>query len=91
MSIVDDKTTKNNIAENIKRLLALRNPPENQQKWLADKTGESEMRISLYARGEKMAGAGVLTRIAAALGVTVDELLRSPPSNGRPKRRKKTA
>lgn len=87
MSTVTDEEAKANIAANIRRLLAEREPPENQQKWLAEKSGESEMRISLYARGEKMAGAGVLTRIAAALGVSVDELVDDPPPENRRRRR----
>jgi transcriptional regulator with XRE-family HTH domain len=89
MSTMTDEVAKANIAANIRRLLAMRKAPENQQKWLAEESGESEMRISLYVRGERMASAGVLTRIADALGVSIDELIDDPPpQNGR---RKKSA
>lgn len=84
-----DEVAKANIAANIRRLLSLREPPQNTQRWLANQTGESEMRISLYARGERIASAGVLTRIAAAFGISVDDLLSDPPpTKGR---RKKSA
>lgn len=83
--MVSDEQAKQNIANNIRRLLAARPSPENQQRWLADATDESAMRISLYVNGRKMPGAGVLARIAEALGVTVDDLLSRPTKNGRKK------
>ena len=85
---MSDEQTKQNIARNICRLLALRESPENTQAWLGERCGESRMRINLYARGEKMASAGVISRIAEALEVSVDELIGSPP---RARRRKLSA
>jgi transcriptional regulator with XRE-family HTH domain len=77
MSTVSDDETKKNIAVNLRRLLGSRKISQNG---LANLIEESPTRINQYAQGKKMPGAGVLTRIAEKLGVTIDDIV-SPPSS----------
>jgi hypothetical protein len=84
--VITDEQAKRNIAANIRYELSLRDPPQNQQKWLAKATGESEMRISLYINEQVMCGAAVLKRIAEALGRTADEMMDKLPKQPRGKK-----
>jgi transcriptional regulator with XRE-family HTH domain len=77
MTVITDDEAKQNIANNIRILLAERNWKQSD---LASATGESEMRVSLAVRGRKLPSAAFLARIAEALNSTVDRLL-SPMSN----------
>ena len=76
--MVSDDQTKNNIAENLRRILESRGL---EQKFLADATGENQMTISRIVRGKNVPGAGVLARIAEALDVSIDRLVQAPPES----------
>lgn len=69
----DDTETLKRISHNVSRLLAER---EWTQAQLAAETEETEMNISRVVRGRNMPGAGLLSRIAEAFGVAVDDLLK---------------
>ena len=72
--ITDEQAVKY-IAKNLRlRLSEL----EMSQGELARQSHSSAVRISQYARGAVMPGSGVLSRIAEALGTTVDGLLSKP-------------
>ena len=73
MIIVDDETTKAILAKNLLRII--HELGWNQQE-LADECGEDKMTISRILRGKHMPGLGVVTRIAAAVDVPVDNLLK---------------
>ena len=45
---------------------------------LAQKSGENQPTINRVCRGENLAGAGVLSRIAKALGSSADVLMSEP-------------
>lgn len=75
-----DEQAKHRIAENIKRLLKLRGMSQAK---LAAAADETPMRISYYVNEVNMPGVGVLSRIATALEVTIDELV--APLGGRGK------
>lgn len=67
-----DEDAKQIIATNVKRLL------EDRQMSAADlarKTGENSATISHILNAKHVSGIGVVTRIAAALGTSVDYLL----------------
>lgn len=87
MQAVEDIEVKENIGANIRRLLAARKISQNGLATLID---ESPTRINHYAQAKKMPGAGVLSRIAEALGVTTDDLI-APPPDRRGGRGKKSA
>lgn len=74
--MVDDDDARDNIAANVGRLLKDRGM---SQRALAEATGDSPMRISHYVRGAKLPGAAALSRIAEALGVTMESLVSRPP------------
>jgi transcriptional regulator with XRE-family HTH domain len=86
MSTVTDDQTLRNIADNLRRLLAIHKLSQNG---LARDIGESPTRINQYAQGNKMPGAGVLSRIAERFSVSTDEIIGLPPRA--PRGRKKTA
>lgn len=54
-----------------------------KQAELAKRASVSQSMISAYERGEAMPGMAVLSRLASALGTSVDEVIRSlTPSSG---------
>lgn len=77
-----DEQAKENIAENVRRLRA-----ERSQYWLAKECDTYPANIARIEAGGSMPGGGMLSRLAAALEVTIDELVADPPP---PKKRRKT-
>ena len=73
--LVSDDAAKRVISKNIRDALALR---EWSQKQLAEATGESTARINHAVRGRSVPSSAFLQRIALALQLTTDELLREP-------------
>lgn len=78
--MIDDNRGKQNIAANLARLLSERGMSQRQ---LAVATGDSPMRISLYVNGKTQPVAAALSRIAEALGVSMESLLSDPPKKSR--------
>lgn len=72
-TVLTDKQTLRNLSRNLRSLLESR---EMSQADLARASGEVEMQISRYVRGIQMPGAGVLSRLADALDVRADDLIR---------------
>ncbi len=70
-----DNEAKFVIAHNIKRLLQKQ---EHSRYWLAKETGEYQSTIANVCHGRKVCGAGLLSRIAKALEVNTDDLLKKP-------------
>jgi transcriptional regulator with XRE-family HTH domain len=71
-TVITDLDAKNRIAENVARLLAERGM--SQQK-LADETGENKMMISRVVNKKHVPGIGLISRIAEAFGISIEELL----------------
>ena len=69
--VIDDKTAKENLAANVRRLLEARNLTQMQ---LADMTGQQQPLISRVVNGRNMPGGTVLARIAEALDISYDGL-----------------
>lgn len=78
---MDDNTTKKVLAANLSRILQER---EWSQQDLVEKCSGDKMAISRVMRGTNMPGLGLVTRIAAALEVSVDELLENPKKHRQP-------
>jgi len=72
MSTVNDKTTRIVLAANIQKLMAARDWSVRE---LSRQTTDPVMTIHNTISGKSLPRAGVLTRIADAFGVTVDQLL----------------
>ena len=68
------------VSANLRRLLS---DKHWSQADLARESGESEMSVSRILRGSHMPGVGPISRIAKALGVTLDSLLVGPPKQSR--------
>lgn len=66
-----DEESKIVVAHNINRILAR---IDRSRYWLAKETGEWESRIASVCNAKVCCGAGMLSRIAKALDVSVDEL-----------------
>ena len=66
-----DEESKEVVAYNVNRILERL---DRSRYWLAQETGEWESRIANVCNGKVCCGAGLLSRISKALGVTVDEL-----------------
>ena len=75
-TVIDDKTAKENLAANVRRLLEARNLTQME---LAEITGEQQSLISRIANGRNMPGGTVLARIAEALDISIDRLLAPSP------------
>jgi len=75
---VSDEEALNNIAKNV---AALRG--ERSRYWLAKETGTYTINITRIENGDHMPGAGLLSRLAEALGVEIERLLQKP---NRPRR-----
>lgn len=79
MQAVSDQEALEHIAANVLRLRG-----ERSQYWLAKEVGSYPANIARIEKGETMPGAGLLSRLAEALGVSVQTLLDPPPkSKGR--------
>lgn len=74
---VSDKEALSNIAANV---AALRG--ERSRYWLAKATGTYTINITRIENGDHMPGAGLLSRLAEALGVTIETLLKKPRRAG---------
>lgn len=68
----NDAATRANLAVNLGAILTEKGWSRRR---LAQETGDPPSSIYRALKGESMTGAGVLRRIAHALGVTVDSLL----------------
>ena len=75
--VTDDFTVRKNLAANLGRILGER---QLTQTALAERTGEKQATISRLLRGLHTPGAGVLTRLAEALDVSIDRLVSTPPT-----------
>lgn len=70
--MIDDEEGKKNIAKNLSKILEERGM---SQRALATATGDSPMRISHYVLGKTQPVATALSRIAEALGVSMESLV----------------
>lgn len=71
MQSVSDDEALRNIARNVVRLRGQRS-----QYWLAKAVGTYPANIARIELGENMPGAGLLSRLAEALEVSIDDLIR---------------
>jgi len=76
--MLKDKEAKRNIARYLVRVRLERNMSRYA---LAKAVDVATIQISRIENGEQMPGAGMLARIAEALGVTSDDLLYGPEKN----------
>lgn len=72
---MEDHETKLVIAYNVNKLLEKQG---RSRYWLAKETDGHQSTLADVCHGRKICGAGLLTRIAKALGVTADDLLKKP-------------
>lgn len=77
-----DQEVLRNIAGNV---LRLRTEEGLSMRALAEKAGDYAPTIKRIEDEENMPGAGLLARIAEALGVTANDLLAKPATQGRKK------
>jgi hypothetical protein len=75
MTLSNDEQTKAAIAFNVVRYLKKQG---RSRYWLSKETGDYQSTIANVCHGRSVCGAGLLTRIASALGVTADDLLKKP-------------
>lgn len=87
-TVVEDEEGKRNIAANLTRILEERGM---SQRALAAATGDSPMRISHYVNGKTQPVASALSRIAEALGVTMESLVSSIETSARKNSKKRLA
>ena len=73
--MLTEQQAKDNIASYLQRLLESRDWSQSD---LARATGDAHVTISRIVRGTNVAGVAVLARIAEALDVTIDGLIRQP-------------
>lgn len=89
-AVLTDDEIQRNISANMTRILADTGKTQGDVARAIQEKGEelqaARMRVSRYATGKAMPGAGSLSRIAEALGVTADELMANPPKRPRPRR-----
>ena len=74
--MIQDEQARQNIAENLCRILDDRGL---SQVALAKMTDSTEMSISRICRGAHTPGVGIIARIAEALDVSMDRLAGAPP------------
>ena len=72
---MEDYETKIVIAYNINKLLKKQG---HSRYWLAKEINGHPSTLADICHGRKICGAGILTRIAKALEVTADDLLKKP-------------
>lgn len=68
--MLTDEQAMANIAANVRRLRG-----ERSLSWLAREAGTYPINITRVENGENLPGAGLLARLAEALGTTTDALL----------------
>lgn len=73
-----DRTTQANIARNVNSLRG-----DRSLTWLADRVGTYPINISRVERGVNMPTAGLVVRLAEALGTSVDALVKKPKKQSR--------
>ncbi len=73
--MIQDEQARENIAENLRRILQDRGLTQVS---LASMTGDTEMTISRICRGICTPGVGVIARIAESLDVSIDRLAGIP-------------
>lgn len=78
MQVIDDEEALKNIAENVAKFRG-----ERSRYWLAKQVGVRTNAISGIEDREHMPGAGLVARIAYALGVKVDDLIHATQKNNR--------
>ena len=78
MQSVSDEDELKRISTNVLRLRGNRS-----QYWLAKEVGTYPANIARIENGESMPGAGLLSRLAEALGVEISTLLDAPCSRSR--------
>ncbi len=76
--MITDDEARENIAANVRKLRGQRS-----RYWLAKTIGGGTIQITRIERAETLPGAGLLSRLAEALDVTVDTLLSRPKKNSR--------
>jgi len=80
MQAITDEQAKRNIAANVKRLRG-----DRSLNWLARQVGTCPIHITRLERASHLPTSGLLARLAGALGVTTDDLLRMPVEKKRKK------
>ena len=73
MQMITDKEVSQAISRNVARLRGARS-----KYWLAKQAQTTTIHVSRIERGLRVPGPGMLSRLAQALGVTVDTLLEAP-------------
>lgn len=89
--MLTDEQAKRNIAANVTRLQGDLSYGELARRCSLKNDRIYPSAIQRIARGENMPGAGLLARLAEALGASVDELLDFPPKNRPEKKLEKIA
>ena len=79
-TVIDHATTKRNISANLRRLLSERGMSQAD---LARETRDNAAYISRLCSGKLEPTASGAARVAAALSVTVEDLLSDPPEKFR--------
>lgn len=85
-TVLTDEVARENLKANLARLLEERGFTRYR---LARVTGESDQTIKNVADGVHMPRAGLLSRLAEALGVSMDDLVHQPRSTTKPKKSQK--
>ena len=73
--VINDQQLKRNLTRNLKRILEAADVTPYR---LAKMIDEPQNSVYRFCRGDNVPNAVILARVAEALGVTVDELIRSP-------------
>lgn len=79
MPVLSDQQALANIAANVTKYIGDRSYAEIARECTTPMERAYPATIERIAKGKHMPGAGLLARLAEALGVTVDDLLSSPP------------
>lgn len=75
---MSDETALRAISQNVTRLRG-----DRSKSWLARECGTYPINITRIESGENMPGAGLLSRLADALGVEIQDLLNLPAKKQR--------
>ncbi len=81
--VVSDKTTLENIAANVARLRNGKSYSQLARDVSIDDDRAYPATIERIEKGVNMPGAGLLKRLAEALGTTTDALMSDPPTTGK--------
>lgn len=79
-TVINDSDAKRNIAFHVARILGQNG---RSRYWLAKETGEWQTTIANVCNAKSVPGAGLLARIADALGCATDDLLKPIPKVGK--------